>query len=89
MIYNLDILAIAAAATTLATQILKSKYIPIPAQKYPRITAAIVALGASLFAVYQTGYDITSSTSNLTQFVAFVFATLLIASATYNNLLRG
>lgn len=91
MIYNLDVVAVAAIATVIATEFLKSNFFIfkyIPAQVSPRITAAIVALGASLVAVQQTGYDITSSVDNLTQFIAFCFATFLISAITYRNIIK-
>lgn len=88
MIYNFDILALAAIATVVATQILKSTLIPVPFQKYPRTTAALASLGASVWAVYQTGFDVLSTTKSTVQFLAFVFATLLISAVTYNNVVK-
>jgi len=88
MIYNLDILAIAAIATVIATELLKSNLIPVPFQSFPRITAAVMSLVATIAAIMQTGYDITSSTANLTQFIAFAFATFVISAVTYNNIVK-
>jgi hypothetical protein len=75
-------------ATALGTQLLKNNLIPVPAQKYPRITAFIVSLIASVVAVMQSGFS-ASTVHDWTDWLAVVSGTLLISSVTYNHLLKG
>lgn len=71
--------------TTLATEILKSKYIPVQAQKYPRTTAAIIAAGVSGYVVYQQSHALLSDWHN---WVMLGIATLLVASITYTHVVK-
>jgi hypothetical protein len=71
-------------ATLVGTQILKSKYIPIQFEKYPRTTAAVVSLIAAVVTIYQAHIAINlNSMANLA--AAFV-GILLVAISTYNHL---
>lgn len=75
-------------ATTLATEALKSPLIPVPATKYPRITAAVVSLGASVVALLQSGFDFNSMATDWPSLVALFTGVLLIASVTYNQVIK-
>lgn len=76
-------------ATTLAVQLLKSKLIPfVPAEKYPRITAAVVSAVASVAALVQSGVSWAFVTSTPQVIVAVVGGTLLVAASVYNNVLK-
>lgn len=77
-------------ATTLAVQLLKSKFIPfIPAEKYPRITAAVVSAVASVAALVQSGVTWAFVTSTPEVIVAVVGGTLLVAASVYNNVVKS
>lgn len=71
-------------ATLVATQILKSKYIPIGFEKYPRTTAAVISLIASVVIEYQAGVIL--DFHNLPNLAAIFVGTLLVAISTYNHL---
>lgn len=73
-------------ATSLATELLKSKYIPVQAQKYPRITAAIVSVVASGIFIWHTQAH--PPTSDWKLWVALAAATLITAADTYNHILK-
>ncbi len=75
------------AATSIATQILKSSYVPVPATDHPRITAAVVALVASVIAVASAGVNY-ASFADLTSVVAIFAGVLLVATNTYNQLIK-
>lgn len=74
-------------ATTVATQILKMKIIPIPAEKYPRATAAIVASLATIVAIYMS--DLNLVLNSLWEYLAFAMGTFLIGVNTYNAVVKG
>lgn len=77
-------------ATTLAVQLLKSKLIPfVPAEKYPRITAAVVSVVASVAALVQSGVSWAFVTSTPQVIVAVVGGTLLVAASVYNNVIKS
>src|ERR1035437_6846409 len=75
---------IGGCATVTATQILKSKYIPVPAQKYPCETAAVVALVSAVIAVWQSGISV--NVHDAASLVAVFVGTLWVAVSVYNNL---
>lgn len=78
---------LAGAATTLATQILKSPAIPIPAQHHPKLTAVIVSMVAAGMVVYQ-GVHNSYATFDVLEWATVSIATLLIAVVTYNNIVK-
>lgn len=78
---------VSGATTAIATEILKLKAIPLPAQRYPRLTAGIVSVIASLVAVYLTTVNILID--SLFGLVAFIVGTLIVSAITYNNLIKG
>lgn len=75
-------------AVTLTTEILKSKYIPIPVTSHKRLTAAILSVLTSLYSVYQynashvVALDLRSAT-------ALALLTLLVAAMTYDHIIKG
>lgn len=78
---------VSGAATAAATEILKLRAIPVPVQRYPRLSAAVVSVIASLVAVYVSAADIL--VNSLIGYVAFAVGTLLVSAITYNNLIKG
>lgn len=75
-------------ATTLATEILKSQYIPVPATKYPRTVAAVVSLLAAGYVVYQ--YNV-HNIAGMTwpNWLALAGLMFLVSVTTYNHVLKG
>jgi len=74
-------------AVTLVTEILKSKYIPIPAQKYKRITALVLSFGASAYAV--GSYDqVNFTTLSWQSLVSLGLLTFLVSSVTYTQIVK-
>ena len=74
------------AATTIATQILKLKVIPVPAEKYPRMSAAIVSALASLVAVFSTNVDLVIN--SFIGWLAFAAGAYLLSAITYNQIVK-
>lgn len=72
-------------ATAAATEILKSPIIPIPFERAPRITAAVVSLIAAIIAMYNSGVQSVDVT-DLPQLLALASFTFLVAISTYNHL---
>lgn len=87
-IINLDLfVAIGASGTVtlLATSLLK--HTPFKFEDN-RINAAIVSLVSSIIAAYQVGVDFTSFT-DVGTIATIIIGTLLVATSTYNNLVKG
>lgn len=75
------------SATVIATQIMKWNVIPIPADKYPKVVAAITALIAAGVSVYQ--YDQTILTvGGFWNWITVAVGTLIVAAITYNNIVK-
>ncbi len=85
MEYINELVLIAAGATTLAVQILKSKIIPIPFQNYPVVTNVVVSLIAAVATVGIAGVDLNKENWEvlLTTFIKIS----LVAALVYNQLL--
>ena len=71
-------------ATLIATQVLKSKLIPVQFQKYPRSTAAVLSLVAAIVAEYQAG--LTVNIHDTPTLVGLFVGTLWVAISVYNHL---
>lgn len=71
-------------ATVIATQILKSKLIPIQFEKYPQWTAAGVSLIASIIVELQA--HIAINVHNLAALASLFVGTLWVAISVYNHL---
>ena len=80
----LNSILVGGGATLLATQILKSKYIPIQFQKYPRTTAAVVSLIAAVVSEYNSGTSV--NLHDLPTLTALFVGTLWVAINVYNHL---
>lgn len=88
----LDLQSLIAAATLggvvvtpIVTEALKSRYIPVPAQKHPRLTSIIVSLLVSGGYIYQHF----GQTLPAGSWATLAALTVLTAAATYNNLYKG
>lgn len=73
-------------ASMLATQLLKSKFVPIQFEKYPRATAAIVSLIASIITEWQA--NVVINLHSLPSLGVVFVGTLWIAVSVYNHLLN-
>lgn len=80
-------IVLSGAATTAATEIMKLRAIFIPAGRYPRITAAVVSVIASLVAFYTTSLNVVFNTFWAWLFMAV--GTLIMSAITYNHLVNG
>jgi hypothetical protein len=78
---------IGGVATALATNILKSPYLPVPAQNHPRFTALVIALGASTYTAWQAGFRVDNA-HDWTQWVALSCGILIVSVNVYNHLLK-
>lgn len=78
---------IGGGATIIATQILKSRYIPIAFEKHKQWTTAAVSLVAAIITEYQSG--ITVNVNDISQLVAVFVGTLWVAISVYNHLKSG
>jgi hypothetical protein len=73
-------------AVSIATQMMKSDLVPIPAQKYPRITAAVVSIGGVVGAMFATGADL--SASSIMDWIGITAGILVTSAITYEVLLK-
>lgn len=73
-------------ATTTATQLLKLNFIPIPVTKYPRLSAAVVAVLASLVTIYNTNLELVLD--NWVQVVAFMVGVFITSVVVYNAVIK-
>ena len=85
--YLTQAVALSGLAVTLVTEILKSKYIPVPAQKYKRFTALVLSIGASGYVTYQYGQQ-TFVTVTWQTWGILAFLTLLVSAITYNQIVK-
>lgn len=74
-------------ASVLATQLLKSRLIPVGFEHYPRSTAAMVSLVASIITEWQA--NVTISFHNLSSLGVVFVGTLWVAVSVYNHLLNS
>lgn len=74
-------------ATILATQFLKSKYIPVQFEKYPRWTAGVISLVAAIITEWHAGIRL--DFSNLPALGAVFVGTLWVAVSVYNHIRGG
>ncbi len=75
-------------AVTIATEISKLKVLSfIPAEKYPRLTAAIYSLIAAGVCLYNSSVNFVID--SWVGYVALALGTLLVAAVTFNNLVKG
>lgn len=88
----LQVILVGGVTTTLAVQFLKSNFIPVQFQKYPRLTAFGVSVLATVIAIWQKCQDVVAGCQSLLQqpldYAAAVAGIFLIAVITYNAVLR-
>lgn len=88
----IQVLLVGGFATTIAVQFLKSNFIPVQFQKYPRLTAFGVSILATVVAVWQQCQNVVAGCQTLLQqpldYVAATIGIFLVAIVTYNALLR-
>lgn len=70
--------------TPAVVEALKSKYIPVQAQKYPRFTALVVSVVVSGYYVYKHNGDKIASG----QWLPLAIVTLVMAAVTYNHVIK-
>lgn len=75
-------------AVTIATELSKKRILWfIPAEKYPRLTAGVYSLIAAGVSLYNS--SVSFVVDNWVGYIALVIGTLLVASITFNNLVKG
>lgn len=88
----LQTILISGVATTVATELLKSKYIPVQFSKFPRITALVISIGATVFVAWQQCANLATGCQGILaspiDWIAAVLGTMLVATLTYNNIVN-
>lgn len=75
------------SATTVATEVLKSPFIAfIKAESYPRTTAVILSVLASVLIILQQ--NIAFATLSVVNWISLAVGTLLVAVATYHGVVK-
>jgi hypothetical protein len=80
-------LFLSGVGVTIATQILKLKWIPVPATKYPRVTAAVASVVATLVSIYVSGLHFLLV--GVWQYVAFILGVFIVSAVTYEHVVKG
>lgn len=80
-------LTLSGVGVTVATQLLKAKFIPVPAQKYPRVTAALASVVATFVAIYASGLHFILV--GAWQWFAFGVGSFVVSAITYNHIVKG
>lgn len=75
------------SAVVAATEIMKLKIIPIPAQKYPRLTAAVASFIAAGIALYNSSVNFVVDSP--AGYLALAIGTYIVAAVAYNNIVAG
>jgi hypothetical protein len=75
-------------ASAYSTEILKSPYIKMPAERYPRITAFVLSIVTSAMALAANGVDFATVLDSPGLWASTAFATFLVAVLTYNQAIR-
>lgn len=84
----LNTVLIGGVATAVVTELLKHPAVAFPAQKFPRLTALVLSVVASVIAVWQTGFDYTQVTG-WAGWIVMVLGIFLISAATYRAVLKS
>ncbi len=88
----LQAILVGGVATTLAVQLLKSNFIPVQFQAYPRLTALGVSIVATAVTIWQQCQTVVAGCQAFLQqpvdYIAAVAGVFLIAVVTYNAVLR-
>lgn len=77
---------VAGVSVSVATNILKSNMIPIPAEQYPRLTAAALSVVGSVVAIYLS--DSSPALNSWYDYAAFTVGVLIVSAVTYQALLK-
>lgn len=77
---------IGGGASSALTEFLKLPFIPIAAQKYPRITAGVLSVLSAVVALLVQGISITGNT---TQLVSVAIGAFVVSAITYQQALKG
>lgn len=75
-------LILGGGATMVATSILKSNFIPLPFEQYPRLTAIAVSIVAASIAVYQADQTIFNR-QGLVEWLSLIVGIAATAMVTY------
>lgn len=80
---------VSGVAVTMATQFLKSRFVPIQFSRFPRLTALALSIVATAIAVWQqcggTAESCQAYITGPVDYISAVLGSLLIATITYNN----
>lgn len=74
-------------ATVIATQIMKLKIVPLPVQKYPRLTAAIVSGLAALVSLYNSSVNFV--VDSVWGWLAMAVGIWIVSAIAYNQIVKG
>jgi len=77
---------VAAAASVLGTEILKSSFIPVKFEKYPVITAGVVSAIATYVALLTQNFNF--AWGNWTEALGTFVTVFLVAALTYNHIVK-
>jgi hypothetical protein len=80
-------LILSGAASTLATQLLKADWIPVPATKYPRTVAAVASVIATAVSIYASNLHLLLV--GWWQYLAFAVGAFIVSAVTYNHVVKG
>lgn len=85
LIKLLPTVVLGGVGVSVITELLKNEAIPIPAQKYPRMTAFILSVISSVISLISAGLTIANDLFGL---IVQIIFTLLISMAFYNTILK-
>lgn len=75
-------------AVTIATELSKLKFLSlIPAEKYPRLTAAVYSVIAAIVCLYNNAVNFV--VDSWIGWLVIVIGTLLVAAITFNQIVKG
>lgn len=74
-------------ATVIATQLLKQEWVPIPFEKYPRLTAAAISLISAGVAVYQANGTIFNQ-EGVINWLTIGLGIMVVAVVVYTNIMK-
>lgn len=80
-------LIVGSFGTSGIVEFLKSKKVPLPVEKYPRLSNVVLSLAASTAAIYLTPANLVLET--LWQRLGFVLGWFLLSAFWYNNVFKS
>lgn len=78
---------VSGAGVAYVTQFLKDKQIPIPAEKYPRTTAAVLSVVATFVSIYLVDINLVLTTA--WQYAVMVIGILFVSASFYHKIVAG